>query len=169
MKLPYRTQIFLAGIQFTSQIVFYWIKLIQYFLGLIIKFIPNNWVNDFGPKKFDKKRKNVQILNVRDQNGNDITKKFNLFVNWLWDDDVCEETGGLNIKKIISLFQTPVMYIIYLLELDKKINTNHIDDLLECLNVLKIDFTDNQVKYNNNDAKDIMFNQMSFNPNFDFN
>jgi len=168
MTLPNKVQIFLAGMYLWSCITLYTSKIAQWILSLFIKFVPNYLViTDYGPQKFNEIREKIQIINVESDEIN-LTDKFNLFINWFWDNNLCEETGGIDFNKIKPLFKTSILYITYLFNFDEYFTKENHKKYMEYVNHVEMCLDTNQVKLNFKEAKDVMFNQFSFNPEFSF-
>ena len=174
MELPIKMQLFMICFHIWTSIAYYISKCIYWSIGLALKYIPNNMtLINYGPKKYDDRRQKIHLTKVIAGNKQWLNK-LNLFINWFWDNDLCDETGGININKLKPFLQSSYIYIVYIFELDDKlpelyhaiINLNtddasyqHIPDSTE------INYP---VTPPTRVDKKIMFNQFSFNPEFSF-
>lgn len=110
----------------------------------------------------------------------DVTNAVKLFLNFYWDKEACDENGGISLtelKNIIGNCQHGFLWICYLL---KEAGINPTDPPEVIIPKLKYMFVDlgkeiiyrygalNIPSMNETKPIDIMFNQVSFNPDFEW-
>lgn len=127
-----RTIIFLFTLKLWTYFFRYCLKILDFFLYTLIKFLPDSGiiydgrhlVNWFNPNK---QRENVNIIDARDHNNNTITNKLKLFLNFNWDKSACDELGGINIEKFCEWVGSSMIWIAYVLEYEKiKVNLDNL-------------------------------------------
>jgi hypothetical protein len=152
-------------------------------LKLIIIGIPNSIMPNITPDI------PIRVIKAVNENGFDITKKLNMFMNYKWDLDMCDD-GGIDLDSFCEWIGSNIIWISYILECDisnencdkfltfiKKIEPNdesaspiEIDSLYKFkkhLRIMVVDVSKKVVyKLKNNSVKlteeNILFGEISF-------
>jgi hypothetical protein len=177
--VPDRTKMFLMALYIWTLLVYYFTKLINLILEMIISYVPNNLIlykfNYIGQKKGN----NVNVIQARDKFGNFITNKLNLYMNLKWDKELnTQSNGGVDLDNFSKYIGSSVIWIAYLLECDQ---CNEYKDAIESLNkqdfnlykmenlikIMILDFSNKLIyKFGKNDdvfqTENIVFGEINF-------
>ena len=114
------------------------------------------------------------------KNTKDITNAINLFLNVYWDDTACESEGGIQlfkIKEILGGMNINLIWISYLFRKPELKITNKPGEIIPHLRYLFIDLKKDTIyKYGTYnipgiievEPMELMFDQISLNPNFEW-
>jgi hypothetical protein len=138
-----------------------------------------------GPKKWNKTRQTINILKAYIDNNEhvyDFTDQLNLILNWYWDNELCDENGGLSLDKLKTVlpteFQLSQIYILFMDFIKNNTNENITKiqvwkyNLFNKLHTVNIDLNRKISSFQTPKSiteaveHNIMFNQISFNLNF---
>jgi hypothetical protein len=171
IKLPDRTKIFLSALWFWAYMMYYFTKVFNMCLGLVLVYTPDSLIifNPFNIKNHNKTdeqpiENRPIILDARiktkDVNYENITNKLRAVINSKWDVDIgndnCpfDETedkelfGGVSLGDIISVYptlSTAVVWVTYLFETDKKLNDISDAELGKKIKHMLINFGDKSI------------------------
>lgn len=107
---PSRMEMFLYAFYVWSCILFYITKFANFMLGMIITFLPTLLMPNVSTKS------PVRILRAVDEKGTDITKRLNMFMKFKWDNDMCDDKGGVDLDKFSDYIGSSIIWIAYILE-----------------------------------------------------
>lgn len=168
IDLPDRTRIFISAIWFWAYILYYITKLINGAIGIFLHLTPDSCIIFSNINVINSKDKNTInkpiILDARlktDKNRYEIiTNKIRSIINNNWDVDIgndnspFDETeknnlfGGMNIRDIINVYPTlssSIVWISYIFETEKKINSMTDAELGKKIKHMLINFTDKTI------------------------
>ena len=102
-------------------------------------------------------RNQIKILKAR-TNEQIITNKIKLFMNLNWDDEFCDDDGGVRLKKMAHWLKTPVIWVAYLVDSHASPETN------EKIRTMLIDFGKNAIFKDSKLKKtvEILFDEVNF-------
>lgn len=80
-------------------------------LRLIIVGIPSSVMPNITPNI------PIRVIKAVNENGFDITKKLNMFMNYKWDNDMCDD-GGIDLDSFCEWIGSGIILISYILECD---------------------------------------------------
>lgn len=173
IQMPDRTKIFLSAIWFWAYIIYYFTKIINLGIGFCLVHTPDSLIifNPFNIKSVNSQKKvetsinKPTILYARmetDKNRHEtITNKLRAIINSKWDNDIGNDNtpfddtenkelfGGVNVKDIVSIYptlSTAVVWITYLFETDKKLNSMRDEDLGKKIKHMLINFGDKSIR-----------------------
>jgi hypothetical protein len=161
-KLPDRTVIFLSALYFWAYMMYYFTKIINVSIGFILRHTPDAFViykaggtkianekvevvNDISNKL--KKPSKINIIQAISDNI-PITNKLKNLVQRKWNKEIGEEDddgeciGGLNVNDILSFVKSPIMWVSYLFEFDKKLSDMSDAEIGNAIKTVLIDFGD---------------------------
>ena len=189
MHFPNKIQIILAGVWIwtliTQYIAKFTFKMVQTLIYLSLKTpIP---ITTLGPQILSKTRQQVEIIKAYTPTSQELTDQLNLFLNWYWDNEICDETGGISINDLSNIlpssFKNSVLHILYnfkpINEL-KNFKYKNTEELIEKFKLLVLDLSNATMEIlpiltqnssnteSPKEPKEILFNQLSFNPNFTY-
>ena len=105
-NIPYKIQIFLFGLYVWTWIFFQINKFIGFILASIIKYMPDHLISvtPIIP---------VKILKAFDGKNNDITNRLRFFMNYSWDNEMCDEQGGVDLEPFCNYISSSVVWVAY--------------------------------------------------------
>lgn len=168
IQLPDRTRIFLSALWFWAYIMFYFTKILNLGLGFCLVHTPDSLIifNPFNIKKTtagpppNKPTIIDARMKTKESKHENITNKLRAIINSTWDCDVGNDNcpfdgsentelfGGVCLGDIISIYptlSTAVVWITYLFETDKKLNTMSDEDLGRKIKYMLINFSDKTI------------------------
>jgi hypothetical protein len=172
LQIPSKIQLIMAGIYIWSLISHYLstmlFKFIQISIMLSIKL--NLPIIQLGPWILSKSRRKINLFKAYTKN-KDLTQQIKLFLNWYWDSKMCDEMGGISLNLLHKILPKDIhkLYFIYTTsEL-----THEIQSIIENLHFLTIDLSKSSTtfyitKMANSSEKEILFNQISFDPLYEY-
>jgi hypothetical protein len=182
-KLPDRTVIFLSALYFWAYMMFYFTKVINVSLGFVLRHTPDAFIihkSGGTPAKIeviDTKTKNpteskkVSKINIIQAIADNIpiTNKLKNLIQRKWDNELEEDEngdfiGGINAEDILSFVKSPIVWISYLFEFDKKIADMSDAEIGNAIKTILVDFGDKAI-YRNSDLsqrESMKFGKISF-------
>jgi hypothetical protein len=169
-NIPDRTKIFLSAIVFWAYIMYYITKLINMCLYLFIEYTPDSFLIFRPKRKTDTKIPEILKAKIHDKNSDkvnvDISNKLNMLLNCKWDEDI-GDSGGIRIKDLVSKYKsisTSIMYISYLFEIDKKLESISAEDIGKSIKYMLVNINE-KILYRDVDLKTpeyIIFGEIPF-------
>lgn len=144
-ELPDRTKIFLSALWVWIYISFYINKVIGYIFIFVLTYTPDSCII-FHPKLIKKQKNIPEILDAK-LGEETITNKLKMLVKSQWDSDI-PESGGVNVKNLVSKYpalSTSVIWIAYLLEVDKKIQEMSDEEIGKSIKCMLINISDKSI------------------------
>jgi hypothetical protein len=126
--IPSRVQILLLGLRIWVWFLMQLNNLANLMLRLIIIGIPNSVMPNITPDI------PIRVIKAVNENGFDITKKLNMFMNYKWDPDMCDD-GGVDLDSFCEWIGSGIIWISYILECD--ISNDNCDKLLTLIKKLE--------------------------------
>lgn len=176
--IPYKIQIFLSALYMWTWIFVQINKLTGYILGLIMAYMPNNFIMDLDPKS------PIKIIRAFDNNSNDITRRLKMFMNFRWDKEMCDDQGGVDLEPFTKYIGSSIIWIAYVFEYDININTveqfvklvsdcegnssqseHVVDDFKKCINIIMVNTGKkiiHKLKNSKLSKEDILFGEVDF-------
>jgi hypothetical protein len=169
-KLPDRTVVFLSALYFWAYMMFYFTKIVNVSIGFILRHTPDAFiiyksggtataracVVDIKTKKTNtsKKKSKINIIQAIADNI-PITNKLKNLVQRTWDDEIGEDEngdyiGGIKVDDILSFVKSPIVWISYLFEFDKKLSDMSDAEIGNAIKTILVDFGDKSI-YRNSD------------------
>jgi hypothetical protein len=155
--------------------LFYLRKIFNFTINKAISIIPDSILWPMIP--IDKKnRKHVKVLMAKgfSQKGEtsmDITNAFNLFLNLYWDEEACDDNGGIQLHKLKEIINhVDLLWVCYLYKCNS-------EPIIPNLKYMFFDLkTDLIYKYNSfstprvigTESIEVLFDQVSLNPDFNW-
>ena len=175
-KLPDRTVIFLSALYFWAYAMFYFTKIISVSLGFVLRNTPDAFIIHGGAKITNDKDKTkpnpdtpkINIIQAFADNI-PITNKLKNLIHRKWDKEVGEDAngnniGGLNVRDILTFVKSPMIWVSYLFEFDKKLSDMSDDEIGKAIKTMLIDFGDKALYRESNLAQKepILFGEIPF-------
>jgi hypothetical protein len=179
-KLPDRTVIFLSALYFWTYMMFYFTKIISVSLGFILRHTPDLFViykSDRTPitesqtESQTESKKIPRAINIIQAFADNIpiTNKLKNVLQRKWDNEIGEDSdgkyiGGIKVEDILSFVKSPIIWISYLFEFDKKLEDMSDAEIGNAIKTLLVDFGD-KVIYRNSDLEQkepILFGEIPF-------
>lgn len=111
-KVPSKIDIVLLFIDIWSWIAMRWVQLLNFILRSIILCTPTSVLPNFTPKI------PVKIIKAMDDNGNEITKQLKIFMKFKWDNEMCDDRGGVDLDTFTKYIGSTVVWVAYILDYD---------------------------------------------------
>jgi hypothetical protein len=172
-KLPDRTKIFLSALWLWTYVLYYFTKIINIILRLIVTYTPDSCIifnnklikpNEHAPIIIDAK-----IHDKSADNMENITNKFSILINNIWDEDIGDK-GGIRIKDIVNKFTnttSPLMWVSYLFEMDKKLENMTDEEISESIKHMLVNISDKIIERDpeskeSEESEEISFGEIPF-------
>jgi hypothetical protein len=193
MHIPNKIQIILAGVwiwtlitQYIAKLTF---KMVQTLIYLSLKTsIP---ITTLGPQILSKTRQQVEIIKAytpytssSSTTSKELTSQLNLFLNWYWDSEMCDDMGGISINQLSNILpdkiKNSMLHILYKFTFRyngglKPFKYENTEELMSQFKLLVLDLKNATMNIlpvleqnSTTSQKDILFNQLSFNPEFSY-
>jgi hypothetical protein len=142
-KLPDRTVIFLSALYFWAYMMFYFTKVINVSLGFVLRHTPDAFVIHKGGSTLVESDPVVKRINIiQAMAGNiPITNKIKNVVQSLDD----EFMAGIKVSNVLSFVKSPMIWISYLFEFDKKLSEMTDDEIGKAIKTILVDFGDKAI------------------------
>lgn len=116
ITLPDKTRLFLAALWVWTYILFWFNRLLQAVLKIILVWLPNQLTPTISYKTPP-----IRVLEARDGFGRVITNKLKLFINNNWDNSIAER-GGVDLDMFCKYIGSSVIWVVYMFdyEIDNK-------------------------------------------------
>jgi hypothetical protein len=165
IQLPDRTKIFLSALWFWAYMIFYFTKLCNAGLGFCLYYTPDSIII-YNPirQKSDADINTPTIIDAHMKTKNatheNVTNKLRALIRSKWDVDIGNDNcpfdntdnnelfGGVNLGDIVSIYptiSTAVVWITYLFDTDKKLNTLSDEELGKKIKHMLINFGDKSI------------------------
>jgi hypothetical protein len=115
--IPSGMQMFLFAFYIWTWMLFQLTRVLNNILGLILIYVPN-YLTPSNITQCLNSNIPVQIVKAFDDNGNDITEKLKLFMNFKWDRDMCDDKGGIDLDTFLNYLNTSFIWISYIMKYD---------------------------------------------------
>ena len=168
--LPDRTKIFLSALMFWVYVMYYFNKVVGCILGFVLKHTPDSCIiyHPTVVKAITKKEPDVSkpdILDAR-MGAEIITNKLNMLIKTHWDTEI-NDLGGVNVKDLVSKFpalSTSVIWIAYLFDLDKKLQSMSNEDIGNTVRYMLINLSDKTIYRDStlDTDEEILFGEIPF-------
>lgn len=113
--MTYKVKIFLFAFKIWTWILFYLTRMFNYGLGLILVWIPDDFVPSLNSIY---NNKNIYILGAKDSFGRTITNKLNLFSNLKWDKTSNDIGGSVDLDMFCKYIGSAIIWVAYFTEAD---------------------------------------------------
>ena len=157
--VPDKVKIFLFGMWLCAYMLFQFSRFINFTLGMIISYSPNYILPSINKTP-------VRILKALDMNGNEVTNKLKLFMNYKWDNSMFGDHGGIDLDPFFNYIGSACVWVAYIFEYDiddianlefmENINEGASVALLKkCIRFILIDANKKIMKKVNKETQDI--------------
>jgi hypothetical protein len=175
-----KLKLFMYGFRAYTYGLFQLRKLFNYAVNKTVSTIPDCMVWTLFPVN-KQNRKNVKILmakgfSQKSETSMDATNAVNLFLNLYWDNEACDDNGGIQIYKLKEVINhVDLLWICYLHSADHI--ENNIETFIPNLKYMFFDLkTDTIYKYDSYsipgvigiEPTEVIFDQVGFNPDFNW-
>jgi hypothetical protein len=170
-SLPDRTKIFLSALWLWTYVLYYFTKIINIMLRLIVTYTPDSCII-FNNKLLKPNEQTPIIIDAKihddsTDNTENITNKFSVLINNIWDEDIGDK-GGIRIKDILNKFTnttSPLMWVSYLFEIDKKLENMTDVEISESIKHMLVNISDKIIERGDPESKEseeISFGEIPF-------
>jgi hypothetical protein len=161
-KLPDRTVIFLSALYFWAYMMFYFTKVINVSLGFVLRHTPDAFVIHNEGTASTKDVPLVKRINIIQAMADNIpiTNKIKNIVQTLDDEFIT----GVKVRDVLSFVKSPMIWISYLFEFDKKLSEMTDDEIGKAIKTILVDFGDKAI-YRDSDLdikENILFGEIPF-------
>jgi hypothetical protein len=160
-NLPDRAKIFLTALWFWVYIAYYCNKLINYTLCVVLTYTPDAYMA-YPAKLLNKDKPKILYASLGNTT---ITNKLKLLINTNWDTDV-PDNGGVNVRDLVSKYPSlayAVIWVSYIFEIDKKINTMTNEELGKSIKHMYITISGKTINRGEFlDDEEIIFGEITF-------
>jgi hypothetical protein len=168
-KLPDRTVIFLSALYFWAYMMFYFTKVINISLGFALRHTPDAFVIHKRESTLIEAVPLVKRINIiQAMAGNiPITNKIKNVIQSHWNKEIGEDDdgvciGGIKVCDVLSFVKSPMIWISYLFEFDKKLSEMSDDEIGKAIKTILVDFGDKAI-YRDSDLcqkEDMLFGEI---------
>lgn len=131
-KLPDKTTIFLCIYFMYTWVLFQFSMFIRCMFGLYLANIPNYFVPNI-PHDID-----IKLIHAIDGNGNNVLNKLKVYMYFNWDKTMFEEHGGIDLDKFLTLINSSVLFLVYIVDIDLPYNEfKNLVKNIEIINITK--------------------------------
>jgi hypothetical protein len=133
-SFPDKTRIFLFAFWIWTWILFKLTLMANFFLGLVIIHLPNYLMPTI------KSKTPVKIIRAIDNNGDEITDKLNLFMNFKWDKNMFDDNGGIDLDIFFNYIGSSAVWIAYIF--DYEIDNEMCEKFVNFIDLTNLDTTE---------------------------
>lgn len=163
-KLPDKTIIFISALWFWVYIAYICNHIFGRLLGYVLHITPDDCII-FHPKLLKENKDAPKVIEAR-LGTEPITNKINMLINKKWDVDI-SDSGGINIRELLTYYpklSTSVIWISYLFDLDKKLETLDEEEIGKKIRHMLINITDKKIfrESSLDESEEIIFGEIPF-------
>jgi hypothetical protein len=167
-----KLKLFMYGFRAYTYLLFYTRILFNYMVNKVISTVPDHLICPlFSINKQNRSKVSILIakgVSKESETSINVTNSVNLFLNLYWDNEACDDTGGIQLYKLKEIFNhVNLLWVCYLYDC-KGLHTKS-EYIIPNLKYMFIDLKTSKIyKYNlyNIEPLEFLFDQVPFNPDF---